>query len=84
MPFETNENNRSLTPTGNKAFPTVDVSAGTEMPPGITSMKPLRSTPTREVGPVSSAEQLSQGLKGQLGKLNPEMRQRVNDVVRRK
>jgi hypothetical protein len=26
-----NENNRSLSPTGNKAFPTVDVSAGTEM-----------------------------------------------------
>jgi len=48
-----NENNRSLTPTGNKAFPTVDVSAGTAMPDGILSMKPLEKVPTavRQMGP---------------------------------
>ena len=41
-----NENNRSLTHTGNKNFPRVDVSAGTEMPPGLTSMKPMKTVPT--------------------------------------
>jgi hypothetical protein len=48
-----NENNRSLMPAGNKAFPTVDVSAGTEMPNGILSMKPLKAVPTthQQMGP---------------------------------
>jgi hypothetical protein len=40
-----NENNKNLMPL-NKHFERVDVSAGTEMPPGLTSMTPLRSTPT--------------------------------------
>ena len=49
MPFENSENNRSLTPTGNKVFPTVStpVVPG-PMPEGLLSMKPLRSAPTRE------------------------------------
>jgi hypothetical protein len=42
------ENNRSLFHRGYKdpAAGRIDVSAGTQMPPGITSMKPLQTTPT--------------------------------------
>ena len=44
MPFEPDQNNRSLTPTGNKVAPHVDLSRGTEMPNGILGAKPLGGT----------------------------------------
>ena len=43
MPYEPNQNNRSLFPNnkGDGFAQRVDVSAGTEMPPGLVSMTPL-------------------------------------------
>jgi hypothetical protein len=45
-----------------KGIVPVDVSAGTEMPNGILSMKPLRATPTNYLGPnVSRVEPAKNG-----------------------
>ena len=47
MSFDPNENNRSLTPTGFKAFPTVSNPTGLgPMPNGLTSMSPMKPVPT--------------------------------------
>jgi hypothetical protein len=47
MPFDPNssENTRNLQAAGFKAFPSVNV-RGPEMPPGLTSMTPLKKVPT--------------------------------------
>jgi hypothetical protein len=60
--------NASLTPTGNKVYPTVDVSAaaGPPMPPGLTSMKPLRSTLTRSERRLEDAAHEGRPLGGSL------------------
>jgi hypothetical protein len=85
MPFEPNENNRNLTPTGFKSFPSVSApTAPGPMPDGITSMTPLRSTPTREAGLVVTGPKISPEAKGALGKLTGETAGRVRDFVKRK
>jgi hypothetical protein len=50
MPWENEQNRRSLFPFGNKPSPTtVLVDGGSPMPPGIlTSGKPMQTTPTRQ------------------------------------
>jgi hypothetical protein len=50
MGFGKSENNDSLTPTGNKAYSTVDAGASANgMPPGIlASSKPMQANPTRK------------------------------------
>jgi hypothetical protein len=65
----------------------VDVSAGTEMPDGILSMKPLAKGATMtERAAVGNAEPLkiTPELKTRLTTMNPEIAQRVRAVVSRK
>jgi hypothetical protein len=67
-----NENNRSLTPTGNKSFPTVcvgpgagaKVGGGAEMPAGLTSMTSMKkAVPTAAKEQLRGDPNLSGGLK---------------------
>jgi hypothetical protein len=67
-----------------KGIKHVDVSAGTEMPPGMLSMTPLSKTPTMPTGVVPGPS-ISADLRSALSSSgNPARRQRVLDVAGRK
>ena len=65
----------------------VDVSAGTEMPSGILSMKPLLKgnvTMAERGADNSTPNRITPELKTRLTTMNPEIAQRVRAVVARK
>lgn len=74
-----NENNRSFTPTGNKSFPTVDVSGGTEMPPGVLGV-PINPNPHGH----RVDETISPDARAELGKLGDAQRAGMQEYLNRK
>ena len=74
-----------LSPSGGARH--VDVSAGTEMPDGILSMKPIATGNTTLTARASinvMPNRISAPLRSQLPKLGGEKAARVRDVVNRK
>lgn len=86
MPFENEQNNRSLFPFGQKSSPaTISTPLHAPPPPGLLngSSKPMRTTSTLPTGIVTGPK-ISPDLRSALPKLGGERAARVRDVAGRK